>query len=87
MQTKIRRSSISIMANIAEGFGRHGLKDAKQFYIIARGSVAETQSHLYVFKDAKFISEVEFNETYEQSVTVNKLLNGLISNIIKLMNT
>ena len=42
---QIKRSSVSIMAYIAEGFGRYGFKDSKQFYIVARGSITETQSH------------------------------------------
>lgn len=84
---QIRSSSVSIMANIAEGFGRYGLKDSKQFYIMSRGSIAETQSHLYVLKDLELISESEFNEIYEHSVIVNKLVNGLISNIVRRMNT
>ncbi len=57
---QIKRSSVSIMANIAEGFGRFGLKDSKQFYITARASLSETQSHLYVLKDISSISDKEF---------------------------
>ena len=84
--SQIKSSTISIMANIAEGFGRYGLKDSKQFYIIARGSVAETQSHLYVLKDAGFIEQGEFDETYSQTVFVNKLINGLIKATLKNIN-
>lgn len=85
LTSQIKRSSISIMANIAEGFGRHSLKEAKQFYITARGSLAETQSHLYVLLDLKHISNEIFCDIYNNSEEVNKLLNGLISNLIKMI--
>ena len=44
--SQIRRSSNSISANIAEGFGRNSNKDKSHFYTYARGSVFETQSHI-----------------------------------------
>lgn len=46
LTSQIRRSANSISGNIAEGFGRKTSKDKANFYIIARGSVFETQSHL-----------------------------------------
>ena len=46
MTSQIRRSSNGISANISEGFGRSTNKDKNRFYIIARGSAYETQSHL-----------------------------------------
>ena len=46
LTSQIRRSSLSISANIAEAFGRHHLLDKIKFYYYARGSISETQSHL-----------------------------------------
>jgi len=46
LTSQIRRSANSISGNIAEGFGRQTSKDKANFYIMARGSVFETQSHL-----------------------------------------
>ena len=46
LTSQIRRSSNSISGNIAEAFGRKTKKDKSHFYIIARGSTFETQSHL-----------------------------------------
>lgn len=46
LTSQIRRSSNSISANIAEGFGRRTKKDKKYFYTISRGSAHETQNHL-----------------------------------------
>jgi four helix bundle protein len=80
---QIKRSVISVMANIAEGFGRYSIRDSKQFYTLARGSLAETQSHLYVFKDLDLLADDEFGKIYVQAVHVNKLTNGLIRNAIR----
>lgn len=84
---QIKRSCVSIMANIAEGFGRYGLRESKQFYLTSRGSLAETQSHLYVLKDMGLITETEFDQAYTQSVITNKLINGLVANVIKYIGT
>jgi four helix bundle protein len=45
---QVRRSSTSVSANIAEGFGRYHYKESKQFYYMARGSLLETKSHLLI---------------------------------------
>jgi len=46
LTSQIRRSSNSVPANIAEAFGRNTNKEKGYFYVIARGSAFETQSHL-----------------------------------------
>ncbi|MGH9960905.1 MAG: four helix bundle protein, partial [Pyrinomonadaceae bacterium] len=56
--------SISIMANIAEGFGRHTDKDFANFLIIAHASVSEVQSHLYVAIDLDYLPENLFSDLY-----------------------
>ena len=86
ISSQIKRSSISVMANIAEGFGRYGFKDSKQFFSTAKGSLFETQSHLYVLKDMGLLNDKDFSGYYEQTVLANKLLCGLIANTIKQMS-
>lgn len=78
---QIIRSARSIMANIAEGYGRFTYKDYKSFLIMARGSLAETQNHLYIALDLKYLSEDEFNKLYELSSEIYRLLNGLITHL------
>lgn len=51
LRDQIRRASVSMMANIAEGYGRKTNKDFAHFLVIAHGSAAETQSHLYIALD------------------------------------
>ena len=46
LTSQIRRSTVSIAANIAEAFGRGHAADKMKFYYYSRGSVTETQSHL-----------------------------------------
>ena len=52
LKDQIRRAAVSIMSNIAEGFGRGGNAELIQFLAIARGSAAEVQAQLYVALDA-----------------------------------
>jgi four helix bundle protein len=60
LRDQTRRASISIMANIAEGFGRRSDKEFANFLNIAHGSVSEVQSHLYVALDLNYIDQASF---------------------------
>jgi four helix bundle protein len=74
-----RRSSRSITATIAEGYGRYTYTDTRNFFIIARGSVTETMEHLATAFDEAFITKEELNEGDELCETCFKLINGYIS--------
>lgn len=78
---QMRRSTISITSNIAEGFSRNTSKDKIQFYCIAQGSLTELQNQLVIAKDIKYISKGQFQESYAQSITVHKIINGLIKSL------
>ncbi len=78
LRDQIRRSSVSIMANIAEGFGRESNKGFILFLSYASSSNTELQSHLYIALDQKYINEKEFSQIYEQSKGVGALINGFI---------
>lgn len=64
LKDQIRRAAVSIMANIAEGHGRRSNIEFANFLNIARGSVAEVQSHLYVALGLKYIEQNDFDELY-----------------------
>jgi four helix bundle protein len=73
LREQIRRASVSIMANIAEGFGRHSDKEFANFLNIAHGSVAEVQSHLYVALDLGYLAQTEFSKLYESLNEISKM--------------
>ena len=88
LANQIQKAAVSVMANISEGFGRYSFRDSKQFFTIARGSVLEVQSHLYIILDRKMASEELFKNVYEQTIKTSKLINGLIRNAnIQVANT
>ena len=60
LRDQIRRASVSIMANIAEGFGRRSDKEFANFLNMAHGSASEVQSHLYVALDLSYIDQTSF---------------------------
>lgn len=76
--SQMRRCAVSITSNIAEGFSRQSYKEKIQFYSVAQGSVTELQNQLLVARDVGFIGNEKFQEIALQSVTVHKIINGLI---------
>ncbi len=76
---QIQRASVSIVANIAEGFDRQSRKEFVQFLYYASASASEVQSHLYVALDQHYISEQEFEIAYEQAKKTKSLINGFIA--------
>jgi four helix bundle protein len=57
LTSQIRRASVSISANIAEGFGRNGQQDKQRFYTYARGSAYETQSLILYGQKVKYFED------------------------------
>lgn len=76
---QIQDASVSVMANIAEGFDRQSKKEFIKFLYYASGSASEVQSHLYVALDQNYISEEEFSVAYEQAKKAKSLINGFIA--------
>jgi len=76
---QIRRSSVSVMANIAEGFHRHSRKDFLKFLDYSRASLAETMSHFYVALDQGYISEGKLFALKEASEKVGRKINALVA--------
>jgi four helix bundle protein len=77
LRDQIRRASISIMANIAEGHGRRSDKEFANFLNMARGSVSEVQSHLYVALDLKYINQASFSKLYDLLEEISRMTMAL----------
>ena len=78
LRDQIRRASVSVMANIAEGFGRNSNKDFVRFLNISRASCFEVQSHLHIAKELDYINEEQFNLLYEKCSEIARLTGGFI---------
>ena len=79
LNQQIRRSSTSISANIAEGYGRFYYQDNVRFCYNARGSLEETLSHLIVCFEAGLIAETVYKELESEGEEIEKMLNGYIA--------
>jgi four helix bundle protein len=75
---QIRRASISISSNIAEGFERNTDKELIHFLYIAKASSAEVRSQLYLALDLNYVSKMEFEELFNDISDVSKLISGFI---------
>lgn len=74
LRDQVQRSAVSSMSNIAEGFGRGSDRQFANFLDIARGSIAEVQSQLYVAIDLGYMDEAAFEECYDLADQVSRLL-------------
>jgi four helix bundle protein len=75
---QIRRASVSLTNNIAEGHGRYHYLDEIKFQLQSRGSLAELIDDLNVSQDEDYLSAAEIVELKEQAKEVQRLINGYI---------
>src|SRR5215213_2569133 len=73
LKDQIRRASVSIMANIAEGHGRRTNLEFANFLNVSRGSTAEVQSHLHVASALGYISCAEFDDLYTRLSEISSM--------------
>jgi four helix bundle protein len=78
LKDQIRRSRVSVMANIAEGFDRRGDKEFARFLNISKASLSEVKSHLYVDYDVDYLTDEKLNFLFPQIEEVGKLISGSI---------
>ncbi len=80
---QIRRCSISIPSNIAEGYGRHSTQDYLRFLRISMGALYELQTQLEISLNLNYLSKTDFGGLYESSRELERMLSSLISKIEK----
>lgn len=74
--SQMRRCAVSIPSNIAEGSGRQSNKEMLHFLAIARGSLYELETQIYISKDLNFITEEVLNNCFFKIENLGKLING-----------
>ena len=79
LKDQIVRSSRSVTANIAEGYGRHHHQENIQFCRTARGSLTETLDHLIVALDDGYLANDNYASTRSLLENTWKVLNGYIA--------
>ncbi|WP_026713921.1 four helix bundle protein [Flavobacterium daejeonense] len=81
LTSQIRRSAISIPSNIAEGFGRESKQDFLRFLNISIGSLFELQTQLEIAKNINYLNENEFNNIFEDSREIERMLVSFIKKL------
>lgn len=77
LRDQIQRAAVSAMSNIAEGFERYSRQEFKQFLSVARGSVAEVRSQLYLARDLRYIDDKTFAELSNLCFEMSRMLGAL----------
>lgn len=83
LQSQMKRASISIPSNIAEGYGRNYTQNYIQFIRIARGSLLELETQKIKSKELGFINQDKFESINNLIIEESKMLNAFIKSISK----
>ena len=78
LKDQIRRATVSIVSNIAEGYERGGDKEFLQFLAVAKGSCGEVRAQLYIALDQSYIKDEQFGIISNKALEISRLLSGLI---------
>ena len=76
--SQMRRASVSVTSNIAEGFGRHTSKDKDHFYVMASGSLLELKNQYIIAKDLGYITADQLDTFELQFLDTKTLLYALL---------
>ncbi len=76
LTSQIRRASVSVSSNIAEGAGRGTKKDFLRFVMIALGSLNEVESQLHISYQLNYLEERDFREALRHTQDLGKILGG-----------
>ena len=79
--SQLRKAAVSIPSNIAEGQGRHGVKEFLHHLSIAKGSLCELETQVIIAVRLKYADKVQGEAIWEKSQHVGRLLSGLIRSL------
>ena len=79
LRDQIRRASVSVMSNIAEGYDRSGTGEFIQFLATAKGSAAEVRCQLYVALDQNYINDEQFQAVSGLATDAGNMIGGLMN--------
>lgn len=77
LNSQLRRSVVSVPANLAEGCTRNSTKEFLRFIEIALGSLAETETHLMIAFRQKYIDNTLLETLLEQAAEIGRMMQGL----------
>ncbi|MFY7672218.1 four helix bundle protein [Tenacibaculum sp. MEBiC06402] len=83
LKRQLRRASVSISSNIAEGFERNTDKEFIHFLYVAKASAGEVRSQLYLSHDLNYLSNESFSDLKFKIIEVSKIISGLIKYLKK----
>ncbi|MBB3186522.1 four helix bundle protein [Microbacter margulisiae] len=86
LTSQFKRASVSIAANIAEGYKRSGIKDKLRFYNTSEVSINEYLYYIILSNDLHYIDQQKHDELYQAASSVSKLLNAYCNGIINNTN-
>jgi four helix bundle protein len=79
LRDQMRRASVSVLSNIAEGFERSGTGEFIQFLSAAKGSAGEVRAQLYVALDRNYVDVPTFQELNQLASQVSRMISGLMA--------
>ena len=77
LQGQVRRASVSVMSNIAEGFERYSRSEFRHFLSIARGSASEVRSQLHLARELGYVSETDSVALLNLCMEISRMLAAL----------
>ncbi len=81
LAAQMRRAAVSVISNIAEGCGRQSDRELVYFLRIARGSVREVESQLFLSKDLGYVTPEDWAPLDATAQEISKMLSGFISTV------
>jgi four helix bundle protein len=81
LTSQMRRASVSVASNIAEGYGRSSRGEYKQFLGMARGSNLEVQTQLFIATELGYGNPALLQASETLSIEVERMLNSLIAKL------